>query len=104
MIVIDKTCFSKFFGPLFSDRAAFISSKKRKRYSLFKIYFLKIWFLLAQRFNINIATVEELKQVPRIGTETARKIIELRIESPFKNVDDLNQRLGTSLEFPNVEF
>jgi len=44
----------------------------------------------AKPVNINMATSEELQQVPGIGPATAEKILQMRKSyGPFKSVDDL---------------
>jgi comEA protein len=45
--------------------------------------------------NINLATVDELQQVPGIGSATAAKIIQMRKSyGAFKSVDDLRAIRG----------
>ena len=47
--------------------------------------------------NINIATVEQLDELPHIGRKTAEKIIQFREDNgPFRRVEHLMQIRGIS--------
>ena len=51
------------------------------------------------RLNINIASAEELKQLPRIGPSTAKKIIAYRTKNgPFKTINELRKVKGIGLK------
>lgn len=45
------------------------------------------------KLNINSATIEEISALRGIGRATAKKIHELREESPFSSKEDLNNRV-----------
>ena len=45
------------------------------------------------RLNINTATIDEISSLRGVGKATAKKITELREESPFSSRDDLNTRV-----------
>ena len=55
-------------------------------------------FKLDSRINANIASAEELMQLPRIGPKTAQAIIEYRSgfegQSAFENIEDLQKVKG----------
>jgi competence protein ComEA len=49
---------------------------------------------ISERININKATGEELRKLPRIGPKLSEAILDERAKAPFKSVDDLRRVHG----------
>jgi competence protein ComEA len=49
---------------------------------------------LKEKISVNEANAEELRKLPRIGKELAKRIIEERRKGPFKSVEDLKRVSG----------
>src|SRR5207248_4519312 len=53
---------------------------------------------LAGPIDINRASAEQLQQLPRIGPELARRIIDRRRVAPFRSVDELRRVRGIGVK------
>jgi competence protein ComEA len=54
-----------------------------------------LWAQEAQKININVASVEELSQLNKVGPKYAERIVQYReANGPFKNVEEITNVQG----------